>query len=89
MDDPCREGAFRPKPPRPWFELPSWPLASRGLALLGVAASAGAAAFAGLRVFGWWFLPGLLLTGAVGLLAFWAALIHLTGGEEFDDHPFV
>jgi len=39
--------------------------------------------------FGWWFVPGAAVCAGAALLALWAALIHLTGGEEFDDHPFV
>jgi hypothetical protein len=33
-------------------------------------------------------LPGLLLSLG-GFLSAWAAAIHLTGGEKFDDHPWV
>jgi hypothetical protein len=33
--------------------------------------------------------PVALVLGAGGLLAAWAAAIHLTGGEKFDDHPWV
>jgi len=33
-------------------------------------------------------LPGVLLSLG-GFLAAWAAAIHLTGGEKFDDHPWV
>jgi len=84
----CEE-AFAPRPKRPWLELPSRPLAVRGLALLAVSVVFGYAAYAGTRAFGLPFLPGALLLGLGGFLSLWAALIHLTGGEEFDDHPFV
>ncbi len=37
----------------------------------------------------WLLAPVGLLLGAGGVLSAWAAAIHLTGGERFDDHPFV
>jgi hypothetical protein len=33
-------------------------------------------------------LPGVALALG-GLLSAWAAALHLTGGEKFDDHPWV
>lgn len=29
------------------------------------------------------------ILGTVGVLSMWGALIHVTGGERFDDHPWV
>ncbi|GBD24645.1 hypothetical protein HRbin29_02327 [bacterium HR29] len=89
MSDPCAEERFPRKPPRPWIELAPWPLASRGLGLLLLAAVFAALAWFGLRTFSWWFVPAAAVSGVAAVLALWAALIHLTGGEEFDDHPFV
>lgn len=60
----------------------------RGTALAGLAVAAGWTAVSAARA-------SILLTpisavlGAASLLAGWAAAIHLTGGEKFDDHPFV
>jgi hypothetical protein len=58
---------------------------------LGLAALAGGLTWAGLNTAGksWLLAPaGVALAGG-GLLSAWAAAIHLTGGERFDDHPFV
>jgi len=89
MADPCAHESFPQKPPRPWLELAPWPLASRGLGLLLLAGAFAAAAWWGMGAFGWWVVPGAAVCAGAALLALWAALIHLTGGEEFDDHPFV
>jgi len=78
-----------PAPPQPRRLVPPWPLLSRGLglALMALAFFFGAAKL--LRAH-----PLLLgVPGAVlalgGFLSAWAAAIHLTGGEKFDDHPWV
>lgn len=66
-----------------------WPEAVRGLGLLLISLAAVAGLVAGGRRSAWLLAaltPGL---GAVALLAAWAAAIHLTGGEKFDDHPCV
>ncbi len=34
-------------------------------------------------------LPFALATVGGGIAAIWAGVIHLTGGERFDDHPFL
>ncbi len=83
------EWPHKPAPPEPKRLLPEWPLLSRGLALAAAAGAAWAAA-------GWLVrraplagsLPAVGLAG-VGALFAWAAAIHLTGGEKFDDHPWV
>lgn len=77
-----------PAPPEPRFQLPSAESAVRGLALAGLAAGAGWAAISAVRAT-LALVPVSALLGAVSLLAAWAAAIHLTGGEKFDDHPFV
>lgn len=78
-----------PAPPEPRHLLPPTPLLLRGLALGG-----GAVVALGL-VRGAWRLSRVLGAsvtpiGAVAALLFaWAAAIHLTGGENSDDHPWV
>jgi hypothetical protein len=37
----------------------------------------------------WLMAPLSAVLGMSSLLAGWAAVIHLTGGEKFDDHPFI
>ena len=56
---------------------------------LGLAALGGALCWASARVIGksWLFAPAGISLAIAGLLAGWAAAIHLTGGEQFDDHP--
>lgn len=63
--------------------------AARGLGLAGIAAGLFSLAWLGVTKLSWLMAPlsGLLAIG--GVLATWAALIHITGGEKFDDHPFV
>jgi hypothetical protein len=34
-------------------------------------------------------LPFALAGIAAGIASIWAGVIHLTGGERFDDHPFL
>jgi hypothetical protein len=78
-----------PAPPEPRRLLPPWPLFIRGLGLLAIALS--------FFALGWRVVRASLLLGAPlslvlatgGVLAAWAAAIHLTGGEKFDDHPWV
>ena len=60
-----------------------------------------AVVFAGLALAALWLLAklwrthwmlgvlALPLLGVAALFAAWAAAIHLTGGEKFDDHPWV
>ena len=60
----------------------------RGAALAGAAAGAGWLGLSAIRLH-WLFAPVALLLGATAALSAWAAAIHLTGGEKFDDHPFI
>lgn len=75
-----------PGVPRRWHENPLLPQ-GLGLAflalvpLLALRAIARSAPWVGILL-----APALL---AVSALAAWAAAIHLTGGEKFDDHPWV
>lgn len=83
------EWPHKPAPPEPKRLLPEWPLLSRGLALGATAAAALAVAgFAARRgpLTGLAFTP--VFTVVAGLFA-WAAAIHLSGGEKFDDHRWV
>jgi hypothetical protein len=77
-----------PAPPEPRRIIPERPMLVRGL---GMAALAGGLLWAGWNAAGktWLLAPAGLLLAAGGLLSAWAAAIHLTGGERFDDHPFV
>ncbi len=61
----------------------------RGVALLGLATALGWLAVAAFQKGGLWLAPLTAMLGGAGLLSAWAAVIHLTGGEKFDDHPFV
>jgi multisubunit Na+/H+ antiporter MnhB subunit len=57
----------------------------RGLALALLAAVFGhLARLTAQRSF--WLWPAAAFVAVIGVLAAWAALIHLTGGERFDDH---
>lgn len=69
--------------------IPERPMLVRGVALLAVALAALFGLFGATQKAGWLaivFAPPLLLTA---ILAAWAAAIQLTGGERFDDHPWV
>lgn len=35
------------------------------------------------------FAPAALVLAGAGVLAGWAAAVQLTGGEKYDDHPWV
>ena len=79
----------KPAPPEAKRLLPGWPMLWRGLALGGAGLACLGAEGALLRKFtvvGAVALP--LAVGVFGLFA-WAAAIHLTGGERFDDHKWV
>ncbi len=60
------------------------PLLWRGAALGGLAAGLGAGAVKLLKV-STLLAPGAAVLGLGAVLAGWAALVHLTGGERFDD----
>jgi hypothetical protein len=75
-------------PPEPRWQIPQRPMLVRGAGLAVLAALAGWSAIASART-SWLFAPVAVGLGAASLLAAWAAAIHLTGGEKFDDHPFV
>lgn len=83
------EVPHEPVEPELRWRLPDRSMVVRGLGLgaLAVAGFAGAVT-AGQRA-GWLAAPVVALFGFGGGLAAWAALVHLTGGEKFDDHPWV
>ena len=86
--DPHGGAPHEPAPPEPRFRPPSMEMVVRGTALAGLAVAAGWGAVSAIRA-SLLFAPLSAVLGAAGLLAGWAAAIHLTGGEKFDDHPFV
>ncbi len=67
--------------------LPPFELAWRGASLLGVAALLLTAARRALRHL--LLFPLACVLGFAAVLCAWAGLIELTGGEKFDDHPWV
>ena len=78
-----------PAPPEARRLVPEGPLLLRGLALVAVAVASLAALVA---IFQKAALLGALLAPVLGLtalIAAWSAAIHLTGGQRFDDHPWV
>ncbi len=83
------EWPHKPAPPEPKRLLPQREMLVRGLGLAGGSAAVLAAGFATGRksaLLGLLFAPIVIVIG--GLFA-WAAAIHLTGGEKFDDHKWV
>lgn len=77
-----------PAEPEPRKLLPEPEALVRGVALAGVAVVAGWVALSSIRA-SWLLAPVAAIFGGASVLAGWAAAIHLTGGEKFDDHPFV
>jgi hypothetical protein len=71
------------------LEGPTWPVVSRGLGLLFLALVALWATGRSVRALGVLAAPIAPLTFAIAVLAAWAGVIHVTGGERFDDHPAV
>lgn len=86
--DDVPEWPHKPAPPDPKRILPEWPMLWRGAGLAGMALALGWAAVQGVRT-SWLLAPVSLALAGGGVLAAWAAAIHLTGGERFDDHPWV
>lgn len=75
-----------PDPPRSFVENPLLPQGI-GLAAIAVVALWGLRAAGRRSFFAGVVVSPLLLM--VAFLAAWASAIHLTGGEKFDDHPWV
>ena len=78
----------KPVPPEAKRLLPEWAMLWRGLALAGLAIAFLWGAVQGLRSSAL-LAPVALLFTVSAALAGWASAIHLTGGERFDDHPWV
>jgi hypothetical protein len=78
-----------PAPPDPRRLLPAPAMAARGAGLGAVAIGLVFAATTVTRKFGWFGSPVALLSAVGALLSAWGALIHLTGGEKFDDHRWI
>ncbi|GAB4329638.1 MAG: hypothetical protein Kow0010_14170 [Dehalococcoidia bacterium] len=70
------------------FTLPPGDALVKGVALAGLSLGALVAAGRTLRA-SLLFAPAALVLAGLGALAAWAAAIQLTGGEKFDDHPWV
>lgn len=70
------------------FVLPATDALVKGLALAGLSLGAFFAAGRTLRASAL-FAPAALILAGLGTLAAWAAAIQFTGGEKFDDHPWV
>jgi len=77
-----------PAPPEPRFQAPPADQVARGLALGALAVAAGWLGLSAARA-SWLLAPAAAVLTAAGVLSGWAAAIHLTGGEKFDDHPFL
>ena len=77
-----------PAPAEPRWRVPHPAMLVRGVCLALMAVATGWLGV-GVAQKNWVFAPASLVLAAVSLLAAWAAAIHLTGGEKFDDHPFV
>ena len=69
--------------------IPEGPLLVRGLALLAVTAAAILGLAAAIQKAGWLAIPLAPVLVLTAVLSTWSAAIHLTGGERFDDHPWV
>lgn len=77
-----------PAPPEPRFRLPERGMVIRGAGFTAAAGALGWLALSGIQK-SWLLAPVSAVLGLAGALAAWAAAVHLTGGEKFDDHPFV
>lgn len=81
---PEPEGSLRAQ-----FPVPAPDQALRGAAFALLAIGLASVAWSLARRAGLLALPLFGAVGAGALLSAWAAVIHLTGGERFDDHPFL
>jgi hypothetical protein len=83
------EMPHEPAEPEPRRLMPDAAMLVRGLGLGAIAAAGFAGAVALVQKGGWLLSPVAVVLGGAGVLAGWAAAVHLTGGEKFDDHPWV
>ena len=86
---PHHEGQLEPKPAAPTSRIPAWQTLFRGLALLTLTALTVAGTILAGRLSGWLLIAVVPVTAPIALLATWGAAVQLTGGEKFDDHPWV
>ncbi|MGD9934670.1 MAG: hypothetical protein AB7T37_13275 [Dehalococcoidia bacterium] len=70
------------------IEPPAGAMVLRGVAMAGAAGTLGLASVKLARLGSLGVLAGTVLAVAALLMA-WASAIHVTGGERFDDHPWV
>jgi len=89
MDWPEAEAHHAPSEPEPRRIIPERAMLWRGLALLGLALGAFAGARSAAPKSPWLGATVAPVLGLAGMLAAWAAAIHLSGGEKFDDNPWV
>ncbi len=78
-----------PAPPAPRFERPERGTVVRGAALAALSCVSFFAAVYTLNRWGQMAAPLGGLFGTIGALSMWATFIHFSGGEKFDDHPWV
>jgi hypothetical protein len=78
-----------PAPPEPRRLLPERGTLVRGIGLCAMAAGFAWAGVLSVQKLGLLAAPLVAVLGAGAALAGWAAAVHLTGGELFDDHPWV
>jgi len=78
-----------PAPKVPRFERPDNGSLVRAVALLALSIGSFFGAVNSLTHYGTIMAPVAGILGTVGILSMWGALIHVTGGERFDDHPWV
>jgi hypothetical protein len=78
-----------PVPPVRRFERPDNGSLVRAIGLLVLSLGSFFGAVNSLTHFGTIMAPVAAVLGTVGMLSMWGAMIHVTGGERFDDHPWV
>lgn len=83
------EPLHEPAAPDAPFDYLRNPLLPQGAGLAGLALAALFLLAKLWRVHWMLGVVALPLLGVATLFAAWAAAIHLTGGEKFDDHPWV
>ncbi len=88
MSDAAPEWPAKPGEAEPPRLIPEWAMLWRGLGLAGLAIALIWAAATSFRA-SWLLAPVSALLAIGSFLSAWASLIHLTGGERFDDHPWV
>ena len=77
------------EPARQRFERPNNGSLVRAGALFGVAAVSFFGAVYSITHYGTLASPIAAVLSTAGILSMWASMIHVTGGERFDDHPWV